>query len=68
VEVSEGISQHQPNIMYDLDFQLNVISATIPDGTLARYRELEAEGKIPKSAHLTDGERLKREVKVIRHP
>src|ERR1700682_6035824 len=67
VVVSESETYPDTNfVLYEMDSQLNVLSATLSDQAKTRYRELEASGEFPKGAVLADVERLKREVKVFR--
>jgi hypothetical protein len=65
--IGEGISELEPcYVIYDFDFQLNVISATFSDALTIRYRELEAKGLIVKDSVSTDPESLKQQVRVLR--
>jgi hypothetical protein len=67
VVVSESETYPDTNfVLYELDFKLNILSATLSDQAKTRYREFEASGEFPKGSVLTDGERLKREVRVLR--
>jgi DNA-binding winged helix-turn-helix (wHTH) protein len=67
VLTAESIVQQDINrVIYDLDFQLNVIDAFLTDPIKARYHELEARGQIPKGSIASEGERLKKEVRIVR--
>lgn len=67
VLTAESILQQDVNrVIYDLDFHFNVVNAFLTDPIKARYHELEARGQIPKGSIASEGERLKKEVKIIR--
>lgn len=65
--VGEGILLKEANLVfYELDYGLNVKSVTLNDYAVASLRKLEENGELPKGAHLTEPERLRRGVIVIR--
>jgi len=67
VVTSENERYPDPDfVLYELDFQLNILGVTLSDRARAHYRELEGNGEFPKGSIATDIERLKREVKVLR--
>lgn len=67
VLVAEGISEDSANqVIYDLDFHLDVISAFLSDPLKARYHEMEATGLIHKGAAEVEGERLRSQVAILR--
>jgi hypothetical protein len=67
VSITEGISEDNPNsVVYDFDFQFNIIGAFLSDTIKARYRELEALGIIEKGSVDAEGERLRKQVRILR--
>lgn len=67
VVVAEGISEEDGlRVIYDFDYELNLISVALSDPAKMGYRALEAKGEIHKDSELTEPERLKREVRVFR--
>jgi hypothetical protein len=65
--ITEGISEENPNsVVYEFDFQLNLLGVFLSDTIKARYHELEAIGRIPRGTIDGEGERLKREVRILR--
>ena len=58
---------HNPNsVVYDFDFQFNIIGAFLSDPIKARYHKLEASGIIEKGSVDGEGERLRKQVRALR--
>jgi len=67
--ITEDISEENPNsVVYEFDFQLNLLGVFLSDTIKTRYHELEAVGRIPRGTIEGEGERLKREVRILRQP
>ena len=70
VVAAEGFSEAQNpgGMIYEFDFELNVVNAR-PDSRLQEaHRQLEIEGELDHSWTEEENERLRSEVVIIRHP
>jgi hypothetical protein len=63
--VAEGISKIEPNVVYELDYHMHVISVTLSDQLQNRYKELQTLGTLPIESSDVITERLKSQVKVL---
>jgi hypothetical protein len=66
LSVHEGIFVTDPYVMYEFDYNLQPLSATLSGELIAQYKQLQAAGEAPVESPYVTAERLMRQVRVIK--
>ena len=65
VIVNESTDEHDPYVVYELDYQLRPINVALSNTLMEQYRIKQASGLLPKESIADIAERLKSEMLVI---
>ncbi len=64
--VHEGLFLSDPYVLYELDYNLQPITAVLSGALIAEYKKLQIVGKVPVESPYVTAERLMRQVKVVK--
>lgn len=65
LNVSEGLSEGDPDVVYEFDLQLRPINVALSNSAMDRYRELWDRGKAPKEPFSSIIDRLRKGISVL---